>query len=185
MEYDPRRSRQRDKEIYPIVFMNKHPCYRWEEAGKRRFHSVAARRYEYSESKYFRETDPRLTSIQLFTSVNGILNVDSHKKQREVNLYADRIKELPNEENTQHPAELPPLRLKYLSRTRFPCNIYTTSCLIVDTPLNDIANYKPCLILINRKTCKIVPHKDSLLEDSVLQPRFDPMPTIIEQRNKV
>ena len=105
MEYDPRRRVQREKEVYPIIFMNKHPCYRWEEAGQRNYHSASARRYEYSESKYFRETDARLTSIEIFTSINGILNVDNQQKKKEVNLYFDRIKELPNEENTQHPAE--------------------------------------------------------------------------------
>ena len=81
--------------------MNKHPCYRWEEAGQRNYHSASARRYEYAESKYFREADARLTSIEIFTSINGTLNVDNHQEKKEVNLYSDRIKELPNDANIQ------------------------------------------------------------------------------------
>ena len=183
MEHDPRRRIQRNKEVYPIIFMNKR--YRWEEAGQCSYHAVSARRYEYAESKYVPIVDLRLSFIEIFTSLNGILNVDNHQKKREVNLYSDRIKELPNEENTQHPCELPPLRLKFLSRNRFPCNVYTSSSLIVDTPLNDVANYKPCLILIKRDTDKTVPYKDSLLDDPLINQRFDPLHTIHEQRRKI
>ena len=81
MEYDPRRSRQREKEVYPIIFMNKHPCYRWEEAGQRNYHSASARRYEYSESKYFRETDARLTSIEIFTLSMGYSTLAINKRR--------------------------------------------------------------------------------------------------------
>ena len=38
MENDPRRRVQRNKEIYPIVFMNKR--FRWEDAGQRSYHVV-------------------------------------------------------------------------------------------------------------------------------------------------
>ena len=72
-----------------------------------------------------------------------------------------------------------------MSRNRFPCNIYSSSSLVIDTPLNDTANYKPCLILVNRETSKIVPHKYSVFDDARVAPHFDPLHSIHEQRQKI